>query len=110
MKRLMMLLSLVTSLLLFVVVTDYVRATDTKPVQRPQVKRLDLIADEIGVGPKGEKVRLIKNEELANKGLEIMQRLIDFLPGHLSQIVDIWWFGVIEEDNAYGADVGEIEG
>jgi hypothetical protein len=98
MKILRARICLIASLFFLTLVTDSVQATEV--VQKPQVKRLDLVTDKIEF--LGKEVLLLKEEGLINKGTGIMQRIVDFLPGKLSQVVDTWWFGVVEGDNAGG--------
>lgn len=104
MRRVRMAICLVTTSLLIGIGTHYTWADTQEPVEKLQVKRLDLKTDKVSVGPKKEEVFLVKDERLINKGLEILQRLVDSLPGKPSRVVDTWWFGVVEGDNAYGVE------
>jgi endonuclease YncB( thermonuclease family) len=74
------------------------------------VKRLDLEISEVSVGPNKNELSLLKDKRLINRGIEIVQKIVDYLPAATNQRIGTWKFGVIEGDNAYGEGGNIIAG
>ena len=68
----------------------------------PRVRRLDLEISEVEVGYDHQRVPLLKDERAINKGIGIMQRIVDHLPARTNQRIGKWKFGLIPGQAAFG--------